>query len=67
MHECLRVLELLNHHLGVIAKLQSPVLTQKHLRAICEGQKLCPATLQHQISIIIASKHMICCRYWSAV
>lgn len=43
MQECLSILEHFNHHLGVMAKLQSPMLKQKHLRAICEGQKLCPA------------------------
>lgn len=45
MQECLRILENFNHHLRVVAKLQSPILKQKHLRAICEGQKLCPALL----------------------
>lgn len=67
MQECLRILEHFNHHLGVMAKLQSPMLKQKHLRAICEGQKLCPAGLEHQTSILQASRHMISCRYWSAV
>lgn len=45
MQECLRILDQSNHHLAVMVKLQSPMLKQKHLRAICEGQKLRPAIL----------------------
>lgn len=45
MQECLRILDQSNHHLAVMVKLQSPMLKQKHLRAICEGQKLRPAVL----------------------
>lgn len=38
MQKCLRLLEHLSHHFRVMVKLLSPIIKQKHLRAICEGQ-----------------------------
>lgn len=57
MQECLRILEHLKIRLRAVAKLQSPILKQRHVRAIYEGQKLYPYVLYHQISITITSKH----------
>lgn len=54
MQECLRILEHLSHHLVTMAKLQRPMLKQKHVRALCEGQKPVPRHImtskQHNFS-----------------
>lgn len=42
LQETLGILESLSSQLAVMAKLQSPTLRHKHLRAIFEGQTLCP-------------------------
>lgn len=63
MQECLRLLEHLTHHFGVMVKLLSPTLKHKHLRAICEGQML-PRWVMLS-SITIAFQHSESCRHWS--
>lgn len=52
MQECLRLLEHLTHHFGVMVKLLSPILKQKHLRAICEGQNPLRCVMSSSITSI---------------
>lgn len=63
MQECLRLLEHLTHNFGVMVKLLSPILKEKHLRAICEGQNLPKCVILS--SITTAFQHLESCRHWS--
>lgn len=59
MQECLRILEHLTHHFGVMVKLLSPILKQKHLRAICEGQNPPRCVISSSITITFLLYHQV--------